>query len=120
MPNAARGRRTRPRDPAMPAGPRPKRARFEPICNVIGDVSQRVSDTKFRHPEVRAAQFAGWAERSEAHVLIDDRDDQRGHGALAHPTFAHRGACHRAGHFGPDPLARTSPGAAGRGSEWLP
>ena len=27
-------------------------------------------------------QFVGWAERSEAHVLIDDGDDKRGHGAL--------------------------------------
>ena len=30
-----------------------------------------------------------------------------GRGALAVP-FEARGACHRAGHFGPDPLARTS------------
>jgi hypothetical protein len=27
-------------------------------------------------------EFVGWAERSEAHVLIDDRDGDRGHGAL--------------------------------------
>ena len=56
---------------------------------MIGDEGQRYGDTKFRHPVVRSAQSVGWAERSEAHVFIDDGDEDVGTArcALAHSTL---------------------------------
>jgi hypothetical protein len=48
-----------PRAYGLPAAARPNhRARFSSICNEIGDDSQRCGDTKFCHPEVRAAEAA--------------------------------------------------------------
>jgi hypothetical protein len=86
--------------------PRPKRGRVATSVRVAWPTTRRLPAL---HSE-RAWLFVrvAFCELGFGKTRTQPASRERGSLSRGRASFEARGACHRAGHFGPDPLARTS------------